>query len=72
MKINSASVLDLKIIEKKHKKRAEVNQQLRTLKSKKFACILDAETTIKKLFKNFLYQELAQTNVQEIESESES
>ena len=69
----ATSVLRIAILEKKiQKERAEVNKQLRTLKSEKFACIPDAETATKKLLKNFLYHELAQINFPEVESKSDS
>ncbi len=64
---------DWKNLEKKiQKERAEVNKQLRTLRTEKFACRPDAETATRKLLKNFLYHELKQINVQEIESKPES
>ncbi|NEP83686.1 MAG: hypothetical protein F6K17_41335 [Okeania sp. SIO3C4] len=73
MKVNYASVSDLKNLDQKiHKERAEVNKQLHTLKSEKFACIPDAETATKKLSKKILYHELVQINVQNVESKSKS
>ncbi|NET27639.1 IS1634 family transposase [Okeania sp. SIO1I7] len=59
----------MKNLDKKiQKERAEVNKQLRTLKSEKFACIPDAQTAKRKLLNNFLDHELKQINVQEVES----
>ncbi|GGA50600.1 hypothetical protein CYANOKiyG1_70110 [Okeania sp. KiyG1] len=63
----------MKSLEKKiQKERAEVDKKLRTLKSENFACIADAEAATRKLLKNFLYHELTEINVQEVESKSES
>ncbi|NEP82582.1 MAG: hypothetical protein F6K39_33195 [Okeania sp. SIO3B3] len=73
MKVNCASVSDLKNLEKKiQKERVEVNKKLRSLKSEKFACQPDAETATRKLLKKFLYHELTEINVQEVESKSDS
>ncbi|MGD1808994.1 IS1634 family transposase, partial [Dapis sp. BLCC M126] len=64
---------DLKTLDTKiQKERVELNKKLRTLKSQKFACIPDAETATRKLLKKFLYHELKQINVQQVESKSES
>ncbi|MEM1171342.1 MAG: IS1634 family transposase, partial [Cyanobacteria bacterium P01_H01_bin.35] len=64
---------DLKNLEKKiQKERVEVDKKLRSLKSENFACIPDAETATKKLFKKFLYHEVKQINVQFVEAKSES
>ncbi len=64
---------DLKNLDTKiQKERVELNKKLRTLKSQKFACIPDAETATRKLLTKFLYHELKQINVQQVESKSES
>ncbi|NEP84711.1 MAG: IS1634 family transposase [Okeania sp. SIO3C4] len=64
---------DLKNLDKKiQKEPVEVDKKLRTLKSEKFACLPDAETATKKLLTNFLYHELREINVQEVESKSDS
>ena len=58
--------------EKIQKERVEVDKKLRILKSEKFACLLDAETATKRVFKNLWCHEFKQINVQFIESKSES
>ncbi len=64
---------DLKNLEKKiQKERVEVDKKLRTLKSEKFACLPDAKTATRKLLKKFLYHEVKQINVLEVQSKSES
>ena len=54
----------LKTLEKKiQKELAEVDKQLRTIKSEKFACIPDTEIAKRKLLKKSLYHEMKQINL---------
>ena len=63
----------LKTLEKKiQKELAEVDKQLRTIKSEKFACIPDTEIAKRKLLKKSLYHEVKQINVQFVESKSDT
>ncbi len=63
----------LKTLEKKiQKELAEVDKQLRTIKSEKFACIPDTEIAKRKLLKKSLYHEVKQINLQFVESKSDT
>ena len=63
----------LKTLEKKiQKELAEVDKQLRTIKSEKLACIPDTEIAKRKLLKKSLYHEVKQINLQFVESKSDT
>ena len=63
----------LKTLEKKiQKELAEVDKQLCTIKSEKFACIPDTEIAKRKLLKKSLYHEVKQINLQFVESKSDT
>ena len=63
----------LKTLEKKiQKELAEVDKQLRTIKSEKLACIPDTEIAKRKLLKKSLYHEVKQINLRFVESKSDT